>query len=102
MNPPASKSAACDCGTGPQSASRWQRSGRAAHWLVPSVILVLMPKCPVCLAAYIALFTGLGISLPVAATLRSGLQWTCIAALLLAVGLTTRRIWRQRRIKTSA
>jgi hypothetical protein len=46
--------------------------GRFFSWILPSAILVLMPKCPVCLAAYIALGAGIGLSLPSAENLRVG------------------------------
>jgi hypothetical protein len=35
-----------------------------------AIILLLMPKCPVCVAAYVATFTGVGLSINAANTVR--------------------------------
>ena len=51
-------------------------------WLVPSAILALIPKCPLCLAAYVAVWTGIGLSFTAATYLRWTLLFLCIALLL--------------------
>jgi hypothetical protein len=44
-----------------------------------------MPKCPACLAAYITLWTGLGLSLSTATYLRWALLLICVASLFFLI-----------------
>lgn len=53
-----------------------------AGWALPSALLVLMPKCPACIAGYIALATGVGISFAAATYLRTGLIVVSAGALM--------------------
>jgi hypothetical protein len=54
--------------------------------VVSSVVLaasfLLLSKCPVCIAAYIALVTGMALSLPVIAHLRTLLVILCATSLI--------------------
>ncbi len=59
-----------------------KHTAHAAGWIIPSTILALLPKCPACIAAYVALATGLGISIPTASLLRTSLLALSISALI--------------------
>jgi hypothetical protein len=61
-------------------------------WIVPGAILALIPKCPICLAAYIALWTGLGLSVAAAANLRVLLIIVCAMSLIFLAARQMRRL----------
>jgi hypothetical protein len=56
---------------------------KTAGGVLPGVLLLLVPKCPVCLALYISAATGIGIPFATAKYLRIGLIVGCVGALLL-------------------
>ena len=51
-----------------------------AGWVIPSLILLLMPKCPLCLAAALSVLLGIGLS--------EGASTVVHTTLLAACGLT--------------
>ena len=61
------------------------------EWATPGLILALLPKCPLCVAAYIAIGTGIGVSVSTAAYLRLGVLAICVGALVLLVVRWVRR-----------
>jgi len=64
--------------------------------VVPAVILASLPKCPVCVAAYVAMGSGIGLSLPVAAHLRTLLVILCATSLTYFIARQIRRRLRPR------
>ena len=66
---------------------------QAAEWAAPSIGLALIPKCPACVAAYVAMFTGIGISVSMAARLRMGFLILCIVALAFVAVRSIRKSW---------
>ena len=74
-------SACCD-----RKTPTWVRRVREVFaWVLPSAILVLVPKCPACLAAYVTFWTGVGLSLSTATYLRWVLLFLCVASLLFLI-----------------
>jgi hypothetical protein len=78
-------SACCAPVSDRKTPTRVRRAREVLAWVLPSAILVMVPKCPVCLAAHITLWTGLGLSLSTATYLHQVLLFLCAASLLFLV-----------------
>ncbi len=58
-----------------------RRVGESAGWLLPGTALALLPKCPMCVAAYVALGTGIMMTPASATLLLRTVTVLCIGAL---------------------
>lgn len=102
MNPTASiVRQSCCCGGVNEKAAHTRRAGRtlgeAAGWVASSTLLILMPKCPACIAAYIAASTGLGVSVSSAGYARIALIAMGITSIMLLAMRRIRNVRRRRR-----
>jgi tRNA(Arg) A34 adenosine deaminase TadA len=79
-----------------QQRTRLRRVREAAGWILPGALLALLPKCPMCLAAYVVLGTGLSLSYSSAHILLRALIAICLGALALCI---VRRVVNCRRNK---
>ena len=73
-----------------------RRTREIAGWIFPAAGLALVPKCPACLAAYLAIGTGVGISESSATYLRTLLVILCASSLFY---LAVRRLPRSASMK---
>lgn len=81
------------CEHSSKPASPLRRGGEAAGWIIPGITLALMPKCPACVAMYVALFSGASISV-------AGVAWLRMTLLALSViALFCMAVWRLRRAR---
>jgi hypothetical protein len=68
----------------------------AARWGLPSLILALMPKCPMCVVAYIALVTGVEVSVGAVGLMRLGMVMLCVGVLGFLSARVLRSAWHPR------
>ena len=80
----------CKVQTGRRPQHRWWHG--TSGCVGSGALLVLLPKCPMCIAAYLTLWTGAGVAMPVATHLRPmAAILFCASALFLAVRLVAVR-----------
>ncbi|MES2599149.1 MAG: hypothetical protein V4662_27730 [Verrucomicrobiota bacterium] len=74
------------------------RTGGVAHavgFLLSGTGLIFMPKCPVCVAAYVMLFTGASISTTTAGVMRTSLIVGCFSTLVILALMGLNRMRRR-------
>jgi hypothetical protein len=52
---------------------------------LPSAVFLMIPKCPLCIAVYVAAGTGIGISVSTASGIRVSVAIVCICLFVLAL-----------------
>ncbi len=62
----------------------------SAGWIIPGVVLALLPKCPLCLAAWLSLVLGISISGSAAPVLYASLVTLCLLVSAICLLRTSR------------
>lgn len=77
----------------PRTGTTSRRATGLAGTILSGITLVLMPKCPLCVATWFALFTGISLSTATAGHVRAGIIVLCLAlpCIFLAACLVGRR-----------
>jgi hypothetical protein len=81
--------AQCCAGGGQSRLAR--RLSRAAASILPGAVLVLLPKCPLCLAAWLSVVTGIAVPAAVVAPVRGLIVIFWAAAVALGATQIVRR-----------
>jgi hypothetical protein len=76
------------CLEAPVSRRRPGRYSRLAASMLPAAVLLLLPKCPLCLAAWLTVATGVTFS-------ASGAAWARAIILLVWLAVAAPVIWRR-------
>ena len=80
------------CCTGEAPSRRLaRRLSKVSASVLPGAVLVLLPKCPLCLAAWLTVVTGVGFPAAAAARVRGLIVIFWVAAVALAVARIVRR-----------
>ena len=69
--------------------------GTATGTAAPAAVLLLLPKCPACIAAWLAVGAGIGVSMSTAAILRELVVAACVACLAFVVARQALRMVRE-------
>lgn len=73
-----------------------RRKGGIIGWGLPGLGLLFIPKCPLCLAAYVSMFSGLSLTFSQAKYIRYGIIFLCSVSALLFV-LHVAKTYRERK-----
>ena len=88
--------AKCECS--PKVRRSAFRNG--AGWVVPGIFLVLLPKCPLCLAAAFSVIFGVGLSADAAGVIHGCAIILCALAIIIFV-MRQLSPWFQRQLFTA-
>ena len=58
----------------------WRRLARPAAAIMSGAVVVVLPKCPICLAAWLTVATGVGVSAGAVAWMREAMAFGLAAA----------------------
>ena len=63
--------------------------------VMPAVVLLILPKCPMCLAAWLTLATGLSVS-------AAGAAWVRVAVVVVWAAAVAHLVWRRVWVRRTA